>query len=169
MSQTVHGCRSNQQRHRDWQTEHTGAGITMRHINQHPWTQANTREIGLIGAQGHLVIAAAGIIIPRGRVYALLCQELVIKHVEWIHMSFLSTAGVPIGVPPETKGAIPPVTNLSIPDAERFSQSLMGRFLCFAPMRLHDASQSVQIVPNVPHCLAQNTAEREPGPRRINE
>src|SRR5215471_17977024 len=90
MSQTVHGGRSNQQRHRYWQTEHTGAGLTLRHINQHPWTQANTREIGLIGAQGHLVIAAAGIIIPRGRVHSLLCQEFIIKHVEWVHTSFLS-------------------------------------------------------------------------------
>jgi hypothetical protein len=62
----------------------------MRNINQHPWTQANTREIGLIGAQGHLVIAAASIIIPRGRVHVLLCQEFKIKHVEWVHMSFLS-------------------------------------------------------------------------------
>jgi hypothetical protein len=64
--------------------------------------------------------------------------------------SMPSTAGVPIGVPPEAKGAILPVTNLSIPGAERFSQGLMGRFLCFAPMRLHDASKSVQIVPNLP-------------------
>jgi hypothetical protein len=51
-----------------------------------------------------------------------------------LNRSMPSTAGVPIGIPPEANGTILPVTNLSIPDLERFSQGLIDRFLCDAPI-----------------------------------
>src|SRR6266516_7227762 len=86
----MQGRGSNQTGHPYRQTQHAGAGIALSDIDQHPRTQADAREISLVGSQGDLVIAAACIKIPGDRVHPFLRQEFVLKHVDWVHTNFLS-------------------------------------------------------------------------------
>ena len=48
------------------------------------------RKIGLVGAHGDLVIAAACVKIPVDRIHSFLRQEFILRNVDWFHTSFLS-------------------------------------------------------------------------------
>src|SRR6266851_1344175 len=90
MSQTVHGRRSNEDRHRHWPTQHAGAGIALVNIDQYTRAQTDAGEIRLISPQGDLIVATACVKIPEDWIHPFLRQYFILRNIDWLHTSFFS-------------------------------------------------------------------------------
>src|SRR3989440_494556 len=67
-----------------------GAQFEVTHVDEHARTKADALECCAVGPQGYLVVAAALVEVPGGRVHSSLSKYFVIVEVDWFHKAFLT-------------------------------------------------------------------------------
>src|SRR6266480_4249354 len=82
--------RRHNNRHAHRCAQDSGAQFEVTHIDEHARTKPDALKSCAVGPQGYLVVAAALVEVPGGRVHSSLSKYFVIVEVDWFHKAFLT-------------------------------------------------------------------------------
>src|SRR5205085_8176007 len=89
MCHTLVGRRRHDNRHAHRCAQDGRAQFEVTHIDEHARTKADALKCAAVGPQGYLVVAAALVKVPGGRVHSSLSKYFVIVKIYWFHKGFL--------------------------------------------------------------------------------